>query len=229
MCATERGGNQPRAIESKLTPASTGFTLTGAKRWSTMGPVAGVLLVVASEGIDENGRNKIRLVRVDAAAPGVEIGLMPAPTFMPEVPHGAIALDRVAVDSAAVLPGDGYARYVKPFRTVEDIHIHGALLGYVISVARRFAWPHDTIERLAASVAATRALALVDPSSAEGHIALAGLLAHDARLLQELAPSWANVDVAERERWERDSALFGSVAGEIRELRRQRAWEALGN
>lgn len=228
FCATERGGNQPRAIETRLAPAAGGFTLTGAKRWSTMGPLASVLLVVASEGTDATGRNRLRLAQIDAAAPGVKIGSMPPTALAPEVPHAAIELDRVVVDAAALLPGDGYARYVRPFRTVEDIHIHGALLGYLLSVARRYGWRQDSVERLAASVAATRALAALDPAAAEVHVALAGLLAQDARLIADLAPSWSSVDAAERERWQRDSALFGSVAGAVRERRRQRAWEALG-
>ncbi len=228
FCATERGGNQPRAIETRLSPAAGGFTVTGAKRWSTMGPLASVLLVVASEGTDDGSRKRLRLVKVDAASSGVTIGSMPPPTFVPEVPHGAIELDHVTVDAAALLPGDGYARYVKPFRTVEDLHIHGALLGYLLSVARRCGWAQDATERLAASCAATRALALLDPTAAEVHVALAGLLAQDARLIAELAPAWARVDADERERWQRDSALFGSVAGEVRERRRQRAWDTLG-
>ena len=227
FCATERGGNHPRHIETRLAPAGARFTLTGSKRWSTMGPLASVLLVVATEGIDEAGRNRLRLVMVDATAPGVTIGSMPPTKFVPEVPHGAIMLQDAALDEAAVLPGDGYARYVRPFRTVEDLHIHGALLGYLISVARRHHWAQDVMERVAASVAATRALALLDPSAPEVHVALAGVLAQDARLISELAPSWSRVDAAERERWDRDSALFGSVAGEIRERRRQRAWESL--
>lgn len=95
-------------------------------------------------------------------------------------------------------------------------------------MARRYAWPQETIERLIASVAATRTLALLDPSAPEVHVALAGVLAQDARLMADIASSWAGVTSEERDRWQRDSARFGSVAGQLRELRRQRAWEALG-
>jgi hypothetical protein len=228
FCATERGGNQPRAIETRLAPSPDGgFTVTGAKRWSTMGPLATVLLVVASEGTDARGRNRLRVVRVDATAPGVKVATMPPTPFVPEVPHATVQLDQVAIDAGALLPGDGYDRYVKRFRTIEDIHVHGALLGYLLSVCRRHGFPHDASERIVLSIAATRALADVDPSAAEGHIALAGLLAQDARLLDDVAGAWAGVDDAEHERWQRDRALFGSVAGQIRERRRERAWETI--
>jgi acyl-CoA dehydrogenase len=227
LCATEPGGNHPRAIETRLDSAGAGFTLTGRKRWSTMGPMADVLLVLAGEGEDGAGRTRFRLVRVDPLAPGVTIGSMPPPPFVPEVPHASIELDGVSVDAGALLPGEAYARYVKPFRTVEDLHIHAALLGYLLSVARRHAWPREASERLSAAVVAVAALAALDAGAPEVHVALAGLLAQDARLIDDLAPAWAGVDAPERERWERDRALFG-VAGQLRERRRQRAWESLG-
>ena len=70
FCVSEPGGNSPRAIESRLTPrAGGGFTLNGHKRWSTMAPVASVLLVAAHEGVDDAGRKRFKLVRVDATAP----------------------------------------------------------------------------------------------------------------------------------------------------------------
>jgi acyl-CoA dehydrogenase len=227
FCATEQGGNRPRAIETRLAPVAGGFTVTGAKRWSTMGPLASVLLVVASEGADESGRNRLRLVRVDAASPGVTIGSMPVTAVAPEVPHGTIELDDVVVDATALLPGDGYADYVKPYRTIEDIHIHGAVLGYLMAVSRRYRFAQEAIERLTVSVAATRALAAIDPAAPETHVALAGLLAADARLVSDLAPSWAGVSGPERDRWERDHRLFGSPRN-VHEQRRQRAWEAIG-
>jgi hypothetical protein len=227
FCATEPGGNHPRAIETRLEPAGDGFVLSGSKRWSTMAPAADVLLVVAVEGMDPAARKRFRLVRVDPAAPGVTIAAMPAPRSMPEVPHGAVELDRVRVDRVAVLSGDGYADYVKPFRTVEDVHVHGALLGYLVGVARRHGFPTECLEALVASVVAIHACAQLPPDSPETHVALAGVLARDARVVAELAPWWAGVASDERTRWERDSPQLGAVAGQAKERRRERAWEIL--
>jgi hypothetical protein len=226
LCATETGGNHPRAIATRLAPRpGGGFTLAGSKRWSTMAPLADVLLIVASEGADAAGRSRIRVARVEANTPGMTISTMAPPAFMPEVPHAVLALDGVEIGAAAVLPGDGYTRYVKPFRTVEDLHIHGAVLGYLVSVSRRAAGAQGVTERLVAAVAATQGLAGLDPSAAETHVAVAGLLAQDARLIDEV--DWSGAEPAERERWQRDRAVFGAVAAQVREQRRQRAWQTL--
>ena len=227
FCASEPGGNHPRAIETRLEPTGDGFVLSGSKRWSTMAPAADLLLVVAVEGADQPGRKRFRLVRVDPAAAGVTIAAMPAPRSMPEVPHGAVELDGVRVARAAVLPGDGYADYVKPFRTVEDVHVHGALLGYLVGVARRHGFPEACLEALVAGVVATHACATLPPTAPETHVALAGLLARDSRVVADLAPWWAGLAGDERTRWERDAPQLGAVAGQAKERRRQRAWEIL--
>jgi alkylation response protein AidB-like acyl-CoA dehydrogenase len=227
FCVTEAGGNQPAAIESRLTPRpGGGFRLDGSKRWSTMAPLAGLLLVVAAEGTDDRARKRLRLAQVDAAAGGVTIASMPPPAFVPEVPHAEITLHGVEVGTAALLPGDAYVAHVKPFRTVEDVYVHAGLLGYVLSVARRYRFPREITERVVASLVATHALAALDAAAAEVHVAVAGLLAQDAWMLDQ--PAWTAVDEGERQRWHRDRALF-SVAGKIREQRRRRAWEALAS
>ena len=227
---TEPGGNSPRAIETRLVPrAGGGFTLSGHKRWSTMAPVASVLLVAAHEGVDETGRKRFKLVRVAAAAPGVTIQRMPPTKFIPEIPHAELRLTDVAVENEALLPGDGYADYVKRFRTVEDIHIHGAVLGYFLGAARRFAFPDTVIERAVSAIVATRVLAALDSDAAETHVALAGTLARDANLLEHSDAHWEKSEPAERDCWRRDRQGFGSVAGELREARRRRAWERLAS
>jgi acyl-CoA dehydrogenase len=224
FCATEAGGNQPRAIETRLAADGNGaLALSGAKRWSTMAPLADVLLVVTSTGLDDRGRTRLRVVRVAADAPGVSITAMPATRFAPEVPHAEVELRAVTVSDDALLPGDGYASYLKPFRTIEDIHVHAAVLAYVLSVARRQRFADELAERLVASLVTARALAALDPSAPETHLALAGLLAADTRLLDDVAGAWSAVPPSERERWERDRALLG-VAGAVREQRRRRAW-----
>jgi alkylation response protein AidB-like acyl-CoA dehydrogenase len=228
FCVSEPGGNSPRAIASTLTPhADGGFVLAGQKRWSTMAPIADVLLVAAHQGADAAGRKRFALVAVDATAPGVTIRRMPPTKFVPEVPHAELALRDVAVRADAVLPGDGYARYVKRFRTVEDIYIHAAVLGYVVGAARRFGFPQAVIERAAAAIVATAGLAALDADAAETHVALAGVLAADAALLDDAEPFWDKADDEERARWRRDRQGFGAVAGGLREARRTRAWERL--
>src|SRR5262245_25603109 len=99
-----------------------------------MASAAQSLLVVASTG-NVDGKNRLRVVRVPANAAGVRIEPAVAP-FVPEIAHARVTLDGVRVSAGDLLPGDGYDDYLKPFRTIEDLHVHGALLGYLIGVAR---------------------------------------------------------------------------------------------
>lgn len=226
LCATEEGGAHPRAIRTALSGYGESSSLSGDKRWSTLAPAAHELLVLASLGQDAAGKEQLRLVRVRADAAGVRITAMPAPPFTPEIPHAEIELRAVRVSPEDVLAGDGWERYVKPFRTLEDLHVHGALLGYLIGVARRSGWPPPEIERLLALVVTTRALAAEPAGAPETHVALAGLLEATARTVAETAELWAGVEPDERARWERDRALLG-VAASARAARTARAWERL--
>ncbi|MCC6556674.1 MAG: acyl-CoA dehydrogenase family protein [Polyangiaceae bacterium] len=228
LCATEEGGAHPRAIRTALERGAGGeLRLRGKKRWSTLATEAEALLVVASVGEDEAGKNRLRVVRVGAREAGVRIAAMPAPPFAPEIPHAEVELDGVLVREADVLEGDGYEAHLKPFRTIEDVHGHAAALGYLIGAARRHGWPGALIERLAAAALAARAIAAEPPAAAATHVALAGLLAEVERLLSDAAPSWELAGEAERARWARDRPLLEVAAG-ARAARRERAWQRLG-
>jgi acyl-CoA dehydrogenase len=126
---------------------------------------------------------------------------MPPTPFVPEVPHAEVELTDVGVAAEGVLPGDGYRDYVERFRTLEDVHVHAAVLAYVLSVARRFRFPPVVPERLAAALVTVRALAALDPDATETHVALAGALGRDATLLEHAEPHRERVDADERDRW----------------------------
>jgi acyl-CoA dehydrogenase len=228
LCVTEARGNSPKDIDTTLTADGDGFAITGRKKWSTAAPLASSLLVCAKVGVDEQGRNMLRLVRVPTNATGVTLVPSTAP-FVPEIPHAEVVLDSVRVAASAVLPGDGYVEYVKPFRTVEDAHVHAALLGYVIGIARRNTMQRDVIEQLLATALSFRAIALSDPRSPHVHIALAGAMAQAAQLIAEVERAWSELDAPgdEHVRWQRDRSLL-RVAGAARAARREAAWTRLG-
>jgi hypothetical protein len=133
----------------------------------------------------------------------------------------------LSIEEAQILPGDGYASYVKPFRTVEDIHVQAAILSYLMREAQRLAWPEHWIERLSALLAALATLSNMPASHAETHIGLAGALRISAGLIEEAEAFWLK-SAAEPAalRWRRDRELL-QVAGKAREQRTQRAWEKL--
>lgn len=219
LCVTEEGGNHPRAIATRLVDGR----VTGKKAWATLADRAEHLLVVAREGTDPAGRPRLRVVRVRRDAPGVTLAPSAA-AFVPEIAHARVTLDGVAGE---VLPGDGYADYVKPFRTVEDIHVHAALVGYLIGAARQHGFARGLIERLALVAVGLAALGTADAKSAAIHVALAGAIATTAGLIAELEAAWAAVPDEEWTRWQRDRAIL-QVAGRARNERLARAWEVLG-
>jgi len=222
LCATEAQGAHPRTITTRLDEA-TG-AVTGEKRFATLAPIADVLLVLAKAG-EEEGRNVLRVVRVDPHAPGVRIEPMPELAFAPEVPHATIVFEGAPVDG--VLEGDGFERYVKPFRTLEDVHVMAAILAYVTVEARARGWPQAVVEDALGAIASLRGISELAPLDPSAHVALAGALRASRGVLEAVDRCFAGApsDDASK-RWARDRAL-ASVAERARGQRLEVAWRRL--
>jgi len=230
LCVTEADGTAPKAMRSELSVDAHGaLMLNGAKRWTTLGPDGGLFLVAARDTRVFGERPALRLVLVPADAAGVHIESMPPTSFVPEVAHARLRFENVPVTEDALLPGDGYARYVKPFRTIEDLHVHAAILAYLVREARRLAWPREWIERAMAVLSAYADIAQRDPTSSATHVVLAGALASGEQLAAETDAFWgassAN-DPGAAARWKRDKALL-KIASQARAARLEHAWEQL--
>jgi alkylation response protein AidB-like acyl-CoA dehydrogenase len=227
LCVTEADGNSPRAIKSTLQRANGGWRLDGAKRWTTLGPEGALFLVAARDAQVAGDRPTLRVARVASNARGVHVETMPATKFVPEVPHARLRFEDVRLTDDALLPGDGYDAYVKPFRTVEDLHVHAAVIAYLLREALRRAWPKPWIERAAAHLHSMRALAAEDAASPATHIALAGSLQTGDALRAEADALWQSGASDEASaRWLRDRELL-KVASTARAKRTKRAWERL--
>jgi acyl-CoA dehydrogenase len=229
FCVTEESGNRPRDMRTRITPAAGGsVSISGAKRWTTLGPDSSVLLIVgALPPPDEGARVQLKVARVPAGTPGLQLLPMPETRFVPEVPHARVQLDAVQVDAAALLPGDGYERYVKPFRTIEDTHVTLAVLAYLLRESRQRGWPAAFAERLCAALALLADLAEAPADAPTTHVVLAGALAQAHALYGEAGALWAQAgDDPAAQRWQRDAALF-AVASSARGQRAARAWERL--
>jgi acyl-CoA dehydrogenase len=224
LCATEEGGNHPKAIATTLERRGDSIVITGAKTWATMSTLAGLLYVVASEPAAGGARPVLRLVRVPAAAAGVSIEpRRPAPVA-PEIPHALVRLEGVVLPPEAALEGDGFDRYVRPFRTVEDVHVFAATAGYLSSAGARHGFRGPLRESLYGLAVALRGLAALDPSAPETHLALAGALALARPIFDEATAAFASAAGDEAARWARDRALL-AVAETARQKRRERAWQ----
>ncbi|WP_446223712.1 acyl-CoA dehydrogenase family protein [Nocardia sp. IBHARD005] len=219
MCATEAAGARPSTM---TTTVSGDGVVSGTKSFATLGTFADRFLVIARSGTQPDGRPILRAVLVPAGA-STAITPLPALPFAPEIPHAGVTFDAAPGE---LLPGDGYTDYLKPFRTVEDLHVVAAVLGQLVRVARLAQWPAEPVEQLLALFAAVRGVGAEDPSSPGVHIALGGLFDRLTALRTELEPLWAPVDPEVRKRWERDVPLLG-VAGKVRAARLATAWRAL--
>ncbi len=232
LCVSETAGNHPRAIQTSLSPHPDlpgTYLLDGAKRWATLGPDSALLLVAArTAAAADAARVPIRLARVRQGTPGVTLSRMTDIRFVPEVAHAEVRFERVLVGEQDLLDGDGYARYIRPFRSIEDLHVHAATLAYLLREARRLAWPRPWVERAFAALHALAAIAPLDASAPATHIALAGVLDIGAALVREADACWAATpgDPACL-RWTRDRALL-AVASKARAQRIERAWERIG-
>jgi alkylation response protein AidB-like acyl-CoA dehydrogenase len=230
LCVTEAEGNRPRDIRTTIVPSGDGgWRIDGAKRWTTLGSASTQLLVVGvlqTPGGD-GARPVLKVARVPVPSPGLVLAPMPPTRFVPEVPHAQLRFDGVKLAATALLAGDGYDTCVKPFRTIEDVHVTLAVLAYLLREGRARRWPHAFVEELVAAIGALLQIAQGDANAAATHVALAGALRIAQRLYGEASALWAAVSDPAARRWQRDLPLF-EVAGAARSQRAARAWERLG-
>ena len=229
LCVTEDGGNSPKAVMTTLEAAADGYRLQGTKSFVTFGSLAEELIVASREGVRPDGRPQIAVVRIPAARGGVIVEeLLPTP-FVPEVLHARLRLEGVEVRPDERLPGDGYLDYVKPFRTIEDIHVIGATVGYVVGWLGRNSGDANLIARLFADLAALDSLQVAPPLDPKTHVALQGSYSRilDALRGSEFRAFLASASSDERLRWERDQALL-TIAKKARDARFESAKRALG-
>ena len=229
FCVSEKGGGHPRAIQTTLENQSEdkennkSWTMNGTKTFVTCASEVDILLVAASAGIDEQGRNQLQMVQVPRNAPGLKIVPREKMAFIPEISHGIVELDNVVANESQILPGDGYSDYVRPFGTIEDIHILGAFMGYLLRLARLHDWPPEIASEILAILSGARTLSEADPKSFETQITLAGLQRLMRNQLIRIEPHWENTSEDTRNRWERDRALF-SMGQKAKDIRLQSAW-----
>jgi hypothetical protein len=224
LCVTEANGNSPRAIESTLTPKGDGYELHGTKTFVTFGSHAETLIVVARLGEKPDGRPDLAVVQIPAHREGVELQELPETPFVPEVPHTSVRLEGVEVLQGERLPGDGYLNYVKPFRTIEDIHVVGATVGYLLGLARRTRSRAALIAELSADLVALDRLRESSPLDPRVQVALHGVYQRVTELVscEDFAKLLNAAPDDERKRWERDKALL-KVASKAREARFEKA------
>jgi len=231
LCVTEADGNHPRAIKASLNASNSGagYRLDGVKTFVTFGHMAKTLIVAARVGEQSDGRPELAIVRIPADRQGVSLNELRAIPFVPEIPHARVEFHGVQVDDGERMRGDGYLDYVKPFRTVEDIHVFATASAYLLGLAKRCAGPADWMSELCSLITTLdrlRAAPSLDPGV---HVALHGAIENLSGLMSrdEFSKLWADAPAEERARWERDRKLL-QVASAARGTRFRKAASQLG-
>lgn len=227
LCVTEKEGNHPRSIHTTLKSTNENnepvWRLDGSKSFVTCANDADILLIAASTGISPNGQNTIRLIRVDTHTHGIVINPLNDIPFIPEISHGKLELQNVRISSSQILPGDGYTDYVKPFRTLEDIHVTSAILGYMFRTGCVFNWPQHITSQILSILSGIKSISLDNPLDNTLHILLGGISSLFESFVISLEPYWKLTDSKTESQWNRDKKLL-TIASNAREKRLLSAW-----
>jgi len=231
LCVTEIEGSHPRAIKTTLRAAEVGssYALNGTKTFVTFGNLAKTLIIAARAGEHADGTPELVVVRIPTDRDGVSLIDLPPISFVPEVPHSRVELENVCVDPSERMSGDGYLEYVKPFRTVEDIHVYGSAVAYFFGLGKRTGAPAGFLAEMVSILVALESLREATPLDPNTHVALHGVGEHLSHLItsDEFLGIWDAAPPEERDRWERDRKLL-DVAGSARRARFQKAATQLG-
>lgn len=229
LCVTEKEGNHPRAIHTQLIAQDNGgYLLRGHKSFVTNLEYAKQLLIAADASEPGAERKQIKLVALPRELDGLSFLPKKPLGLVPEVTHGELQMVDVHVSPEMVLAGDGYQAYVKPFRTLEDLHVAAALTAHCLGLCRSFQLSRETIEQLLAALATFRGLALHEYQNAALHLALNGALEMTRSVFEAFQNEQSKLPDSVREAWQRDSQLL-NLASAARQKRRENAWiELLG-
>jgi hypothetical protein len=218
LCVTEQRSTRPADLSTRL----SGLQLDGSKDFVTAAEHAEWLLVAAR--VEPAGSAvQLALAVVHRGAPGVQIETLAALALMPDISHGRLTLQAAPCER---LPGDGWADYCKPFRTLEDNHVLAALCAWLYGVGQDCAWPQPLQLRLLGVLGGCAEMARQCPSSAAGHVLLAGLFAQFDGLRGELEAALAAGPSHWQQLWQRDQGLL-SIAKGARQIRLDKALASL--
>ncbi|SFW17130.1 hypothetical protein SAMN03159511_1051 [Pseudomonas sp. NFACC19-2] len=201
LCVTENRSTRPADMNTRI----DGLQITGRKDFVTAAECADWLLVAAREE-DKGQAPRLALGVVRQGAPGVRIEPLPALPLMPDIGHARLHLEQAHGERLA---GDGWDDYVKPFRTLEDVHVLTAVVAWQFGVGRDSAWPETLLLRLQALLAGCAEVARQAPDAPTTHLLLAGLFAEQQALAGELEVAFAGGPVHWAELWQRDKGLLG--------------------
>jgi hypothetical protein len=214
LCVTENNSTRPADMHTRL----HGLTVSGRKDFVTAAEAADWLLVAARDETD-GAPVHLSLAVVYRGAPGVRIEPLPSLSLMPDIGHARLLLEQAHCE---LLAGDGWDAYVKPFRSIEDLHVLAAISAWLYGVGQDSGWPQTLQLRLLALLAGCAELTRQCPRAASSHVLLAGLFAQFDALRSELDAAMAAGPAPWAQFWQRDQNLL-NIAASARRARLQKA------
>lgn len=219
LCVTENRSVRPADMQTRL----NGLSLDGRKDFVTAGEAADWLLVAAREEA-KGEAPRLALTVVRNGDPGVRIETLKPLPLMPDIPHARLHLDGAHCERLA---GDGWDAYVKPFRSIEDLHVLTALVAWAHGVGRDCAWPQPLQMRLLGLLAGAAEVARQCATTPTMHLLLAALFAEFKALKPELDAAFASGPAEWAGLWQRDQGVL-EIASAPRAKRLEKAIAALG-
>lgn len=216
LCVTEQRSIRPADMQTRL----HGLYLSGRKDFVTAAECADWLLVAARADVGDEAPHLVLGV-VRQGAPGVRIEALPALALMPDIGHARLHLEQAQCERLA---GDGWNDYVKPFRSIEDVHVLAAVCAWLHGIGQECAWPETLRLRLLAQLAGCAEVARHEPNAAATHLLLAGLFAQQQALAAELDAAFAAAPAHWQALWQRDQGLL-QIAEGARAKRLAKAWQ----
>jgi acyl-CoA dehydrogenase len=161
-------GAHPKRLTTRAEPIGTAWRITGEKAWTSNGPIADVLIVLAITA-EEAGRKRYSMFLVPRDTPGLTLKDMPGFHALRPSRHCQVVLDRceVPVDAMLGRAGWAYDHMALPFRDVEDAVGTFGTLGAFRFLLQRL-WPEsDTDNERALWLGGLVALTAVYEAAAE--------------------------------------------------------------
>jgi alkylation response protein AidB-like acyl-CoA dehydrogenase len=219
FCVTEQRSLRAADMRSRLGEDG----LSGRKDFVTGGAAACWLLVSAR--VEAEGESpRLAMLQVDSDACGVVLEPGPALPLLPDIPHARVLFNAAP---ARQLAGDGWTDYVKPFRSLEDLHVMAAICAWAYGAGVRLQWQQALRLRLLAVLAGCAGVAGNALHSATGHLALAAVSDSFAALRGELDQAFAAGPTDLAQQWQRDQRVLDLAQG-ARQARLAKSLTALG-
>ncbi|MDH4584707.1 acyl-CoA dehydrogenase [Pseudomonas sp. BN415] len=219
LCVTENRSVRPADMQTRL----NGLSLSGRKDFVTAGDAADWLLVAAREEA-EGESPRLALVVVRNGAPGVRVEQLKPLPLMPDIPHARLHLEAAHCERLA---GDGWDAYVKPFRSIEDLHVLAALVAWLYGIGRDSAWPQALQLRLLGLLTGAAEVSRHCATTPAMHLLLAALFVEFKALKPELDAAFANGPTDWATLWQRDQGVLDIASGP-RAKRLEKALATLG-